>query len=120
MLHVDRARPAAPPRVRDAAAAHDRARASAGASARVAPRGWRLYFKGGWGSGSGAVDHQVALLHARARCASRVAIMTTGNGSHAAGKATLRGVAARLLRGLDRVTRPRVLARAAAARPASS
>jgi hypothetical protein len=22
--------------------------------------GWRLYFKGGWGSGTGAVDHQVA------------------------------------------------------------
>src|SRR5918911_1496037 len=26
---------------------------------RVEPAGWRLYFKGGWGSGSGAVDHQV-------------------------------------------------------------
>ena len=24
--------------------------------------GWRVYFKGGWGSGTGAVDHQVALL----------------------------------------------------------
>ena len=30
--------------------------------ARVRPPGWALYFKGGWGSGSGAVDHQVALL----------------------------------------------------------
>ena len=30
--------------------------------ARARPRGWALYFKGGWGSGSGAVDHQVALL----------------------------------------------------------
>ena len=30
--------------------------------ARVRPDGWRLYFKGGWGSGSGLVDHQVALL----------------------------------------------------------
>src|SRR5437660_7869969 len=28
----------------------------------VKPRGWALYFKGGWGSGTGAVDHQVALL----------------------------------------------------------
>jgi Beta-lactamase enzyme family len=24
--------------------------------------GWQVYFKGGWGDGSGAVDHQVALL----------------------------------------------------------
>jgi hypothetical protein len=68
---------------------------------RVAPRGWRVYFKGGWGSGSGAVDHQVALLTRGPRRVS-VAVMTTGNGSHAAGKATLRGVFARLLRGLDR------------------
>lgn len=30
--------------------------------ARVKPFGWRLYFKGGWGSGTGWVDHQVALL----------------------------------------------------------
>ena len=30
--------------------------------ARVRPSGWRLYFKGGWGSGTGWVDHQVALL----------------------------------------------------------
>jgi hypothetical protein len=69
---------------------------------RVAPRDWNLYFKGGWGSGSGAVDHQVALLR-RGRLRVSVAIMTTGNGSHAAGKATLRGVAARLLRGLEAV-----------------
>ena len=69
--------------------------------ARVRPRGWRLYFKGGWGSGSGAVDHQVALLTNGHRRVS-IAVMTTGNGSHAAGKATLRGVSARLLRGLER------------------
>jgi hypothetical protein len=30
--------------------------------AQVRPDGWRLYFKGGWGSGRGLVDHQVALL----------------------------------------------------------
>jgi hypothetical protein len=67
--------------------------------ARVAPSGWELYFKGGWGSGSGAVDHQVALLR---RGSDRVAlaVMTTGNGTHAYGKETLRGVAKRLLRGL--------------------
>lgn len=78
------------------------------------PTGWTAYFKGGWGSGSGAVDHQVALLR-RGSLRVSVAIMTTGNGSHAAGKATLKGVATRLLRGLASVTPP-----AAAAPPASS
>ena len=67
--------------------------------ARVAPRGWRLHFKGGWGSGTGAVDHQVALLR-RGQHRVALAIMTTGNGSHGYGKETLRGVAKRLLRGL--------------------
>jgi Beta-lactamase enzyme family len=66
---------------------------------RVQPDGWRLYFKGGWGSGSGAVDHQVALLR-RGDHRVSLAIMTTSNGTHAYGKETLRGVARRLLRGL--------------------
>jgi hypothetical protein len=66
---------------------------------RVRPDGWRLYFKGGWGSGTGLVDHQVALLtHGRARVA--VAVLTTGNPNHAYGQQTLRGVFARVLRGL--------------------
>jgi Beta-lactamase enzyme family len=61
--------------------------------------GWRVYFKGGWGSGSGAVDHQVALLtHGDVRLS--VAVLTSANGSHATGKATLEGVFRRLLRGL--------------------
>ena len=29
---------------------------------RVHVHGWKLFFKGGWGSGTGAVDHQIALL----------------------------------------------------------
>jgi beta-lactamase class A len=63
------------------------------------PDGWRLYFKGGWGSGTGLVDHQVALLtHGKDRVA--VAVLTTGNPNHAYGQQTLRGVFARLLRGL--------------------
>jgi hypothetical protein len=66
---------------------------------RVQPEGWRLYFKGGWGSGSGAVDHQVALLR-RGDYRVSLAIMTTSNGTHSYGKETLRGVAKRLLRGL--------------------
>jgi beta-lactamase family protein len=66
---------------------------------RVRPDGWRLYFKGGWGSGTGLVDHQVALLtHGRHRVA--VAVLTTGNPNHAYGQQTLRGVFARLLGGL--------------------
>jgi len=67
--------------------------------AEVAPRGWELYFKGGWGSGRGLVDHQVALLQ-RGRERVAVAILTTVSGTHRDGKATLRGVARRLLRGL--------------------
>jgi len=66
---------------------------------RAAPRGWRLHFKGGWGSGTGAVDHQVALL-TRGPLRVSIAVMTTGDGSHAYGKATLRGVFRRLMRNL--------------------
>ena len=64
-------------------------------------RGWRLYFKGGWGSGTGAVDHQVAFLQS-GRMRIALAIFTVGNPSHGYGKQTLRGVAARLLRGLPK------------------
>jgi hypothetical protein len=67
--------------------------------ARAAPRGWRLYFKGGWGSGSGAIDHQVALL-TRGCARLAVAVMTLGDGSHPYGQQTLRGIFARLLRRL--------------------
>jgi hypothetical protein len=68
---------------------------------RVAPRGWRLFFKGGWGSGTGRVDHQVALL-TRGRHRVAIAIFTQFDPDHAYGKRTLRGVAARLLAGLSR------------------
>ncbi len=66
---------------------------------RVAPAGWTLHFKGGWGSGTGAVDHQVALLR-RGDQRVAVAVMTTGNPSHAYGTRTLEGVFRRVLRGL--------------------
>jgi Beta-lactamase enzyme family len=69
--------------------------------ARVVPPGWRLYFKGGWGSGTGLVDHQVALLE-RGRRRVALAIFTRFNPGHSYGKRTLRGVAIRLLRGLPR------------------
>ncbi len=67
--------------------------------ARVRPDGWRLYFKGGWGSGSGLVDHQVALLRAGADRVA-VAVLTTANPDHEYAKQTLRAMFARLLRGL--------------------
>jgi hypothetical protein len=67
--------------------------------ARVPLPGWKLYFKGGWGSGTGLVDHQVALL-TRGEERIALAIMTRNDGSHAYGKETLRGVAKRLVRGL--------------------
>ena len=70
--------------------------------ARARPSHWKLYFKGGWGSGTGLVDHQVAQLR-RDRLRVSLAILTTNNPNHAYGKATLEGVARRLLRGLDAV-----------------
>jgi hypothetical protein len=68
---------------------------------RVAPRGWQLYFKGGWGSGTGLIDHQVVLL-TRGCARVSLAVLTMDDGSHAYGKETLRGLFARLLRGFPR------------------
>jgi hypothetical protein len=68
---------------------------------RVVPPGWRLFLKGGWGSGSGRVDHQVALLK-RGRHRVVLALFTQFDPSHAYGKRTLRGIAGRLLAGLGR------------------
>jgi Beta-lactamase enzyme family len=68
--------------------------------ARVVPPGWTIAFKGGWGAGTGAVDHQVALLRRGAERVS-IAVLTVGSPSHAYGKASERGVARRLLRGLS-------------------
>jgi hypothetical protein len=73
--------------------------------ARVRPRGWALYFKGGWGSGTGWADHQVALLR-RGRRRLAVAILITSSPSHEYGEETLRGIAARLLRGLGPRSKP--------------
>ena len=67
---------------------------------RAAPGGWRLYFKGGWGSGRGLVDHQIALL-TRGRERLAVAVLTGGSPGHAYAKETLRGVFRRLLAPLN-------------------
>jgi len=67
--------------------------------AKVRRPDWKLYFKSGWGSGTGAVSHQVAFLtHDGLRIA--VAIMIESSPSHAYSTETLRGIATRLLREL--------------------
>jgi hypothetical protein len=65
----------------------------------LAPKGWRLYFKGGWGYGTGLLDHQVALL-IRGCARVSIAVLTMHDGSHAYGKDTLKGIFTRLIRGL--------------------
>lgn len=61
--------------------------------------GWQLYFKGGWGAGTGEVEHQVVLLrHGAVRLA--LAVLITNSPSHSYAKETLQGVFARLLRGV--------------------
>jgi len=67
----------------------------------VSPRGWTLYFKGGWGYGTGLLDHQVVLL--KRGCARvAIAVLSMHDGSHPYGKETLRGIFARLLRRFPR------------------
>jgi hypothetical protein len=74
--------------------------------AEVAPKGWTLYFKGGWGYGTGLLDHQVALL--KRGCARvAIAVLSMYDGSHAYGKTTLRGIYARLLRRFPTFSRSR-------------
>lgn len=71
--------------------------------------GWRLYFKGGWGSGTGAVEHQVALLrHGTVRLS--LAVLITGSPSHAYAKRTLQGEFERLLRGVHQLIGPSAVA----------
>ena len=60
--------------------------------------GWQLYFKGGWGAGTGEVEHQVVLLrHGKIRLA--LAVLITNSPSHEYAKQTLQGIFTRLLRG---------------------
>jgi hypothetical protein len=67
--------------------------------ARVDLDDWRLFFKSGWGSGTGRVDHQVAFIE-RGPSRISVAVLTEYSPSHRYGKRTLKGVMARLLRRL--------------------
>jgi hypothetical protein len=62
----------------------------------VSPPGWQIFFKGGWRPRGGWTVGQVALIERGSRRLA-VAILTRGNGTFAYGRATVRGVAARLL-----------------------
>lgn len=59
--------------------------------------GWRAHFKGGWGSATGSVDHQVVLMQRREGTKIAVAVMTTANPSHDYATDSLRAVFADLL-----------------------
>jgi hypothetical protein len=62
------------------------------------PRGWRVYFKGGWrGTARGQLVHQAARLQ-RPRARVAIAVLTDGDPSMSYGIETIEGVTARLLR----------------------
>lgn len=63
--------------------------------------GWKLYFKGGWGYGTGLIDSQVAMLQ-RGCTRVSVAVLTMHDYNQAYGNATLFGIFSRLLKGLPR------------------
>jgi hypothetical protein len=60
---------------------------------------WRLFFKSGWGSGTGRWSHQVAWIE-RGDQRIAFAVLTEYSPSHAYSIQTLRGIFRRLLRGL--------------------
>ncbi len=62
---------------------------------------WKIFFKGGWGSGTGWVSHQVAFLE-RDGMRISAAVMIRDSPSHAYGTETLKGIFARLLRRLPK------------------
>lgn len=62
---------------------------------------WKFYFKGGWGSGSGAVCHQSAFIE-RGDKRIAAAVMITGSPNHEYATDTLRGVFKRLLQDLPK------------------
>jgi hypothetical protein len=70
--------------------------------ASVRPTGWALYFKGGW---TPERQNQVGLLRRGSRRLA-LAVFTSGYPNPLYGRETQRGVAARLLRGLDAASDP--------------
>ncbi len=65
--------------------------------AQARPANWTIHFKGGWGSGTGLVTHQSALLR-KGSLRIALSVLTRWNPSHVYGTQTIRGVAARLFR----------------------
>jgi hypothetical protein len=63
------------------------------------PRGWELFFKGGWGVGDGRVNHQTAFLE-RGRCRLALSVMTEYSPGHRYGTKTIEGIAERLTNGI--------------------
>lgn len=66
--------------------------------------GWVKHWKSGWGAGTGWVDSQSILL-TRGNMKVGVSILTHNDPDHTYGKNTLRGIAGRLLKGLNRHAR---------------
>lgn len=63
---------------------------------RVAPGGWTVMFKGGWGAATGRVTSQAARL-VRADVSWSVAVLTERNPSHAVGVASIEQIARTLI-----------------------
>ena len=60
---------------------------------------WKIFFKGGWGSGTGRWSHQVAFFEKDGRHRRiALAILTEHSPSHSYANRTMRGVARRLLK----------------------
>lgn len=68
---------------------------------RAKPNGWELFFKGGWGVGTGRVNHQTAFIE-KGRCHISMSVMTEYSPSHRYGTETIEGVAKRLTEGIRR------------------
>jgi hypothetical protein len=72
---------------------------------KVTPKGWKAHAKAGWGLGTGWVDHQVVLLtKGKMRVSIAVLQRKLGNShsAHIYGLNTLKGIFARMLKGLDK------------------
>ena len=69
---------------------------------RVTPQGWRLYFKGGWGVGTGRVNHQTA-FYEKGVCRATLSVMTEYSPDHHYGTETIKGIAERLINGINGV-----------------
>ncbi len=68
---------------------------------RAKPKGWDLFFKGGWGVGTGRVNHQTAWIE-HGRCRVAMAVQTEFSPGHTYGTQTIEGIAERLTDGIGR------------------